>query len=103
MLASGWQALERDDFTSAEAVAREALGRDAADGEALYLLGCVLLFQDRFEQAVEPLRLAFTCLSRRGVGHRLGYCYLALGDLGKAESALRHEVKAYPDFVPAYN
>jgi len=103
MLASGWEALERDDFASAEAVARAALERDAADGEALYLLGSALLFQDRFDQALEPLRLASSRLSRRGVGHRLGYCYLAFGDLVQAESALRREVEAYPDFVPAYN
>lgn len=103
MLASGWAALERDDFASAETLARTALERDPADGEALYLLGCRFLFQDRFNEALEPLREAFRLVPRRGVGHRLGHCYLALGELKQAESALRHEVAAYPDSVPAYN
>ena len=103
MLASGWDALERDDFASAEAVARSALQRDPANGEALYLLGCRFLFQDRFNEALEPLREAFRLVSRRGVAHRLGYCYLALGELKQAESALRHEVSVHPDFVAAYN
>ena len=103
MLASGWDALERDDFASAEAVARSALQRDPLDGEALYLLGCRFLFQDRFAEALGPLREAFRLVARRGVAHRLGFCYLALGDLKQAESTLRHEVSAHPDFVAAYN
>src|SRR3954466_567063 len=103
MLASGWAALERDDFATARAIARAALARKPADGEALYLLGCVSLFQNRFEEALGPLREAARPVQRRGVRHRLGYCYLALGEAAVAEVVLREEVLAFPDLVPAHN
>src|SRR4051812_29901965 len=103
MLASGWAALERDDFATARAIAGAALAREPADGEALYLLGCVSLFQNRFEEALGPLREAVRLTQRRGVRHRLGYCYLALGDIAAAELVLGDEVRAFPDLVPAQN
>ena len=40
---------------------------------------------------------------RRGAGHRLGYCHLALGDFKSAEQLLRREIAAYPDLVDAHN
>lgn len=103
MLAAGWQALERDDFAAAERTARAALAARADDGEALYLLGSTFLFQNRFDEALSPLRDALRLAPRRGVGHRLGYCYLALGALEAAEDMLRREIERYPDLVPAYN
>ena len=102
-LAAGWEALERDDFAPAERIARGALAGNPADGEALYLLGSTLLFQNLFEEAVAPLREALRLAPARGVGHRLGYCYLSLGDFGAAEAALRAEIRAYPERVNAYN
>jgi protein O-GlcNAc transferase len=102
-LSSGWEALERDDFGSAEALARQALAADPRDGEALYLLGSALLFANRFEQALDPLREALRLARRRGMGHRLGYCLLALGQFEAAEQVLRAEVQEYPDLVHAYN
>lgn len=103
MLASGWEALERDQFADAEAVARRALERAPADSEALYLLGSALLFQERFREALGPLSEAAKSLDRRGVRHRLGYCCLALGDLAAAETALREEVRDHPEVVNAHN
>ena len=103
MLAPGWAALERDDFATAQAIAGAALERDPADGEALYLLGSALLFQNRFDEALAPLREAARRTSRRGVRHRLGYCYLALGETAAAELVLRDEVREFPDLVAAHN
>jgi predicted O-linked N-acetylglucosamine transferase (SPINDLY family) len=103
MLASGWEALERDQFADAEALARLALERTPADSEALYLLGSALLFQERFHEALAPLADAAKSLRRRGVRHRLGYCCLAVGDLVAAENALREEVREHPDVLNAHN
>lgn len=102
-LSGGWKALERDDFRTAETIAREALAAEPQDGEALYLLGSILLFENRFQQALKPLQDALRLAPGRGVGHRLGYCYLALGDPVAAEEVLRREVRAYPDLIHAYN
>jgi predicted O-linked N-acetylglucosamine transferase (SPINDLY family) len=102
-LAAGWQAIERDDLRAAEEIARRALGRDARQVEFLYLLGSSLLFQDRFKEALAPLREVLERSPRRGAGHRLGYCHLALGDLKTAEQVLRREVDAYPDLIDARN
>lgn len=102
-LGAAWQALDRDDFAAAERAARAALAADPADGEAAYLLGSSLLFQNRFGEALAPLRDALRLAPRRGVGHRLGYCHLALGDFGAAERVLREEVRQYPDLVNACN
>ena len=103
MLSSGWEALERDRFADAEAVARQALEVTPADSEAAYLLGSALLFQERFHEALGPLSDAARSLHRRGVRHRLGYCYLAVGDLRAAEKALREEVRDHPDGLNARN
>jgi predicted O-linked N-acetylglucosamine transferase (SPINDLY family) len=61
------------------------------------------VFQNRFQEAIAPLREALQKAPRRGTGHRLGYCYLALGDLRNAEQVLRREIEAYPDLVDAHN
>lgn len=103
MLSSGWEALERDQFADAEAVARRALQHAPSDSEAWYLLGSALLFQARFQEALGPLSQAAKSLDRRGVRHRLGYCCLALGDLAAAERALREEVRDHPEVVNAQN
>ncbi|HWI35276.1 MAG TPA: tetratricopeptide repeat protein [Burkholderiales bacterium] len=103
MLSSGWEALERDQFADAEALARQALQRAPADSEAWYLLGSALLFQERFQEALGPLSEAAKSLRRRGVRHRLGYCFLAVGDLAAAETALREEVRDHPEVVNAHN
>src|ERR1044072_145559 len=103
MLSSGWEALERDQFADAETLARKALALTPGDGEALYLLGSALLFQDRFPEALGPLSDAAQSLHRQGVRHRLGYCFLALGDLAAAENVLRAEVRDHPDGRNARN
>src|SRR5688572_27071814 len=102
-LRAGWDAIERDDLSSAEKIAREALRNHPRDAEASYLLGSSLLFQDRFSEALAPLREAYEGAPRKGVGHRLGYCCLALGDLANAETVLRREIRTYPDLVNARN
>src|SRR5262245_20694243 len=102
-LAAGWQAIERDDLVEAERIARAALAGAPADGEALYLLGSSLLFQNRFGEALAPLGEAERLAPRRGARHRLGYCRLALGDFAGAEGVLRREVQAHPDLIDAWN
>jgi predicted O-linked N-acetylglucosamine transferase (SPINDLY family) len=102
-LRAGWDAIERNDLAAAEAIARAALRSDPRDAEASYLLGSSLLFQDRYAEALAPLRDAHHAAPRKGVGHRLGYCYLALGDFGNAEAALEREVREYPELVNARN
>ena len=65
--------------------------------------GGKLLDAGRFAEALPLLREAHERSPRRGSGHRLGYCYLALGDLENAERVLRAEVEAHPDLVDARN
>ena len=102
-LIKGWAAIDRDDFLGAEQIARNALQEDPSDLESLRLLGDSLFYQNRFTEAVAPLREVFHKAPRKGVGHRLGYCCLALGDFRDAESVLRQEIQLYPDRVNAYN
>jgi protein O-GlcNAc transferase len=102
-LAEGWQAIERNDLRAAEEIARAALRDDPRDLESLYLLGSSLLFQDRFGEALAPLSEVVERAPRRGAGHRLGYCHLALGDFKSAEQLLRREIAAHPDLVDAHN
>jgi predicted O-linked N-acetylglucosamine transferase (SPINDLY family) len=100
---AGWNALGRDDFRAAEEIARRALTKNPRDAESLHLLGTSLLCQERFGEALAPLREALEKAPRRGLGHRLGYCYLALGDFKSAELVLKREVEAYPDLIDAHN
>jgi len=100
---AAWQALERNDFRTAERAAREALARASNDAEALYLLGSTLLFEGRFAEARGPLEEAAAGEPRRGVRYRLGHCYLALGDPARAEQVLRAEVAHYPQSANAHN
>jgi predicted O-linked N-acetylglucosamine transferase (SPINDLY family) len=100
---AGWAALDRDDFRTAERIARQALEHDPQDVEALYLLGSTLLFEGRHAEAREPLGAACPRIERRGAAFRLGYCLLALGDLRGAEAALRRECEAYPASAEAHN
>ena len=102
-LHSGWACLERDDFRAAESIARTALAAQPRDAEALQLLGDSLFFQDRFGEAIGPLSAAHAASRVRGVGHRLGYCYLVLGEFARAEAVLRQETLAFPDLVNAFN
>lgn len=100
---AAWDALDRNDFRFAEAVARKALARSPADAEALYLLGSTLLFEGRVQDAAGPLTSAFERLERRGVAYRLGHCLIALGDFARAEQVLLRETRAYPDYANAHN
>ncbi|HEV3009075.1 MAG TPA: tetratricopeptide repeat protein [Burkholderiales bacterium] len=100
---AAWDALERNEFRVAEKAAREALARSPSDPEALYLLGSTLLFEGRFQEALGALSAAFEKLERRGVGYRLGYCHLSLGDFARAEHAFRSETEAHPDYANAHN
>src|SRR5262245_48594339 len=102
-LDTAWQALDRDDFRGAERAAREALARDRDDADAWYLLGSALLFEGRHADALAPLLEARGRDSRRGIGYRLGHCYFGLGELGKAEEALAHEVSIHPSYANAHN
>jgi len=62
-----------------------------------------LLDEARYGEAVAPLQALLERAPSRGIGHRLGYCHLALGDFAEAERVLRREVEAYPDLVNAHN
>ena len=103
-LEAAWQALERDEFRAAERAAQAALASNPRDAEALFLLGSTWLFEGRHHDALAPLAEAQRLdAARRGTGYRLGHCYLALGDLARAEQALRAEVAAHPDYANAHN
>ena len=103
-LEAAWQALDRDEFRAAERAAQAALAKNPRDAEALFLLGSTWLFEGRHHDALAPLAEAQRLdAARRGTGYRLGHCYLALGDLAKAEQALRAEVAAHPDYANAHN
>jgi len=102
-LIAGWTAIDSDDFPAAEQIARNALREDPTDLESLRLLGDSLFYQNRFTEAIAPLREVFHRAPTKGIGHRLGYCYLALGDLRNAEFILRQEIRLHPDRVNAYN
>ena len=77
-LATGWQAIERNEPHPAEEFARAALRRNPRDSEALGLLGASLFLQRRFQEAVGPLSEAFRDVHTQGLGFNLGYCHLAL-------------------------
>lgn len=100
-MSEGWRALEADDFAAAEAHARRALAQDGADADALRLLGASLLFQGRYPEALGPLEAAHRAAPRKGSGHRLGYCLLALGEPARAAEVLAEEARAHPDLVNA--
>jgi protein O-GlcNAc transferase len=102
-LAAGWKAIERNEPRPAEEFARAALLQNPRDNELLSLLGASLFLQQRFQEAVAPLREAFDEAHKEGAGFRLGYCYLALGDPVSASAVLEAEVKAFPKLADAYD
>ncbi len=102
-LTEGWSAIDRDDFPAAEHIARSVLQQNSSDPESLRLLGDSLFYQDRFDEALAPLREVFERVPARGVGHRLGYCHFVGGRLDEAESALRRELQRHPDLTNAHN
>ncbi|HTF15380.1 MAG TPA: tetratricopeptide repeat protein [Burkholderiales bacterium] len=102
-LAAGWKAIERNEPRPAEEFARAALLQNPRDNESLSLLGASLFLQQRFQEAVAPLREAFDEAHKEGAGFRLGYCYLALGDPVSASAVLEAEVKAFPKLADAYD
>jgi predicted O-linked N-acetylglucosamine transferase (SPINDLY family) len=102
-LAAGWNAIERNDPRPAEEFARAALRRNPRDSESLSLLGESLFLQQRFQEAITPLSEVFQRAHAQGIGCRLGYCHLALGDPVSAAVVLEKEVQAFPELVDAYN
>ena len=102
-LAAGWKAIERNEPRPAEEFARAALLQNPRDNESLSLLGASLFLQQRFQEAIAPLREAFDEAHKEGAGFRLGYCYLALGDPVSASAVLEAEVKAFPKLADAYD
>ena len=101
--AAGWKALKRNELRPAEEIARAALRQNPRDSESLSLLGVSLFLQHRFREAIAPLGEVFQEAHTEGVGFRLGYCYLALGDPVSAAAVLEKEVKAFPKLIDAYN
>ncbi|HEU4647037.1 MAG TPA: tetratricopeptide repeat protein [Burkholderiales bacterium] len=102
-LEAGWSALERNDLPGAERIARRLLEKDPLETQALHLLGASLLYQERFQEALAPLDEAHRAAPRKGSGHRLGYCHLALGDFEAAVRELEREVRLYPQLSNARN
>jgi predicted O-linked N-acetylglucosamine transferase (SPINDLY family) len=102
-LEAGWSALEREDLPGAERIARRLLEKDPLESQALHLLGASLLYQERFQEALAPLDEAHRAAPRKGSGHRLGYCHLALGDFEAAARELEREIRAHPQLINARN
>lgn len=102
-LEAGWSALEANDLPGAERIARQLLEKAPLESQALHLLGESLLYQERFQEALAPLDQAHRAAPRKGSGHRLGYCHLALGDFEAAARELEREVRLYPQLINARN
>ncbi|MEX2199725.1 MAG: tetratricopeptide repeat protein [Burkholderiales bacterium] len=102
-LEAGWSALDGNDLPGAERIARRLLETDPLESQALHLLGASLLYQERFQEALAPLDEAHRAAPRKGSGHRLGYCHLALGDFEAAARELEREVRLYPQLINARN
>jgi len=102
-LEAGWSALDGNDLPGAERIARRLLEKDPLESQALHLLGASLLYQERFQEALAPLDEAHRAAPRKGSGHRLGYCHLALGDFEAAVRELEREVRLYPQLINARN
>lgn len=102
-LAAGWQAIERNEFRSAEEIARAELRKNSSDPIVAALLGTSLFYQGRFEEALTPLRRAFQKAHAEGLGLILGQCSLALGDPKGAEIVLARETALFPDLEQATN
>src|SRR6266853_111763 len=101
-LAAGWKSIEHDP-RSAETIARFALQGGSPHIEFLRLLGASLFLQDRFREAIEPLREVFGKARTAGAGHHLGHCYLAVGDPQSASAVLEQVVREFPQMVQAHN
>ena len=101
-LAAGWKSIEHDP-RSAETIARFALEGGSPHIEFLRLLGASLFLQDRFREAIEPLREVFEKARTAGAGHHLGHCYLAVGDPRSASAVLEQVVREFPQMVQSYN
>jgi predicted O-linked N-acetylglucosamine transferase (SPINDLY family) len=86
----------------AEAAGRQAVAADPADAEAARLLGYSLLYQDRHADAL-PYLAAGARSGVRGAAFKLAYCQVVLGELDAAETALRAEIAAHPDYAEAHN
>jgi tetratricopeptide (TPR) repeat protein len=87
-----------------EAVLREALAGDPADGPAHYYLGTLLYSQGRRKEALAEWEAAAQQMTDSAVLHRdLGLAYREVaGDLEKAEGALRQAVACRPLQPRAY-
>lgn len=102
-LEDGWSALDANDLPGAERIARRLLEKDPLASQALHLLGASLLYQERFREALAPLNEAHRAAPRKGSGHRLGYCHLALGDFEAAARELEREIRLHPQLINARN
>ena len=91
------------DLDGAESAIRRALDLDANTTDATYNLACLLAKQERHERAL-PLfeALATDMPGRWDIQTNLGVTYLSLGDLNKAEIALRRSLALKPSNPEAH-
>lgn len=102
MVASGWQALDAQDFSAAEQWFRQAVVAEPGNHQAWNALAWTKLSSGEPQLAVEYARHAHE-LSRRSVEYlnSLGVAYGETGELELAQSTLRKALKLKPDFVDA--
>lgn len=92
------------DLARAEALYREALGRDPANADAWQLLGVLLTARGRPDLALDYIGRALA-LRPGDAGFLLnqGVALQALGRLAEAEASFRQAGEARPDFPEAHN
>lgn len=86
----------------AEVTLHSALQHDSDNATASYRLGLISMLRQDFETAAANLETAYQkAPNHRGIIKSLGYCYVWLGDMGKAQKLLeqipeaQNEMKVY--------
>jgi tetratricopeptide (TPR) repeat protein len=103
LMQAGWEQLQAGQAGDAERTARQALAADPGRGDALELLGGVLLAQGRLGEAVACLRRAAAAVPERAEVHfQLGQALRRQGDLPGAVAAYQAALARLPGLGEAH-
>ena len=95
---------QEGDLTQAETLYRKVLAIDAANFNALHLLGITSLQYEKYEQAAEFFRRAISSNAFFPSAHfSLGNAYQALKKFDDAISCFRKTISLAPDYAEAHN
>ena len=88
----------------AESLYREALATDAANFDALHMLGVIRQQRGQSAEAAEFIGRAIALMPRNAVAHgNLAHAYQSLNRLKDAEASLRKAIALQPDWDGAHN